>query len=399
MLVCAGASLAQHVTTVDKLPAAVNGFYASRTQTQLPCEVTPAKPALNFGFRFQAGYVLRTSLDLYQGGGKHHWYIVFRVTPEENPGEPVYFLDSIDLPADPQPGLIAVTSGAFFVGQGRYDVKWSLLDDLGRVCRQAWALDARLSGKERSATVLMPASSAGDYSWHPATVAPVVSGKHPRRITILLNAALPVARKDAGTAVSQWGTLLSMLASLLERMRADTVRLVVFNLDQQRELFRQEAFTAREMDRVAHLADGTERWAVDYHVLLKPLGGWDLLSDLESKEMHATAPSDTVIFLGLPQSSAVGMPPGMPEPGRGPRFLYLKYWPAKPVLPPVRTTLKGYGGRRFPGESTLPSLPSRSDQPDPIEESVNHLNGKTFAISSPAMFNKAIVNVERTKGR
>jgi len=72
MLVCAGASLAQHVTTVDKLPAAVNGFYASRTQTQLPCEVTPAKPALNFGFRFQAGYVLRTSLDLYQGGGKHH---------------------------------------------------------------------------------------------------------------------------------------------------------------------------------------------------------------------------------------------------------------------------------------------------------------------------------------
>jgi hypothetical protein len=398
-LFCAGAALAQHATSLDKMPAAVNGFYASRTQIPLPCTVTPAKPALNFGFQFQTGYELRTSLDPYQGG-KHHWDIAFQVTPEENPGQPVYFLDSIDLPANVQSGFIAKTSGTFLVGQGRYDVKWSLLDDLGRVCRQAWTVDARLDGKERSATVLMPPDTAGDYSWRPRGTAAVIPVGHRRHITILLNAAIPINGHDTGSPASQWGTLLSMLASLLERMRADTVRLVVFNLDQQRELFRQDAFTAGEIERVSHAADGREQWAVDYHVLLKPDGGWDLLRDIENKEIHATVPSDEVIFLGLPQSSAEAPPPGMPAPGRAPRFYYLKYRAAKVPASPTQGPASGRGGGagggggRGGGRSVLPGLPSKTDQPDPIEESVRSLKGKTITISSPAAFNKAIENIE-----
>ena len=150
-LLCAGAAPAQHVTTIDKLPAAVNGFFAVRTQTPLPCSVTPTQPALNFGFRFQAGYTLRTSLDPYQNG-KHHWDIAFRVTPEDIPGQPVYFADSIDVPATLRPDFVALASGAFLVGEGRYDVKWNLLDDLGRVCRQEWTLDAvsRHHGRSRN---------------------------------------------------------------------------------------------------------------------------------------------------------------------------------------------------------------------------------------------------------
>ena len=76
LLFCAGTALAQQVTSLDKLPAAVSGFDDGRTHDTQPCTVQLVKPALNFGFRFQTGYVLETSLDPYLGG-RHHWYIVF----------------------------------------------------------------------------------------------------------------------------------------------------------------------------------------------------------------------------------------------------------------------------------------------------------------------------------
>src|ERR1700729_1545545 len=137
ILLCTGtalfwvpAVLAQKVTSLDSLPAEVSAFEDNRSPEPLPCSVHPVKPALNFGFRFQAGYTLETSLDPYLGG-RHHWYIVFRVTPKSSVGQdsgaPVFFLDSIDVPAPRQTGFIAENTGAFQTGQGRYDVRWALL--------------------------------------------------------------------------------------------------------------------------------------------------------------------------------------------------------------------------------------------------------------------------------
>src|SRR6185437_14607171 len=102
---CAGAALfwepvapAQQITTLDQIPAAARAFDDAQSVEPLPCKVHPVKPALNFDFRFQAGYTFETSLDPYLEG-QHHWYIVFRVTPENNAGPPVYFLDSLDVAA------------------------------------------------------------------------------------------------------------------------------------------------------------------------------------------------------------------------------------------------------------------------------------------------------------
>jgi hypothetical protein len=177
-----------------------------------------------------------------------------------------------------------------------------------------------------------------------------------------------------------------------------TVRLVVFNLDQQRELFRQEDFTADEIDRIAHAADGMEQWAVDYHVLLKPLGGWDLLSDLETKEIHATAPSDTVIFLGLPQASPEKMPSDMPGAESAQRFFYLQYRPALWGPDQVLIQNQSYGPARM-RDPIMPSLPSKPELLDPIEESVRRLKGRIILVSSPAGFTKAIDSIEQTKNR
>jgi hypothetical protein len=398
ILFCVGAAFGQQVTTIDKLPSALSGFDDSQSHDVLPCTVQPVKPTLNFGFRFQTGYLIRAALEPYRGSA-HHWYIAFRVTPERAGAKPVFFSDSIDLPPPPQGDSVAEDSGTFFTGEGRYDIKWSLLDDLGRVCRQQWTIDAHLSTAERSVKVAMPPDNAGDFSWRPPSAAEAATKL--RHATVLLNAAVPAIRQ-AEPAASEWQTLLSILSALLERMPGTHVRVIVFNLDQQRELVRKDDFTAADMNQVAHLADDVQRWAVDHRVLSNPSGEWDLLRDLESKEIHAVVPSDAVIFLGLPETSSEKKPPGMPEPVRATRFFYLKYAPVKQMASPFRenpspmdVTDPGRdperGGRA--GLNIAPALPRDADGPDPIEQTVRQLNGKTIVVSSPAGFSKALATI------
>jgi hypothetical protein len=407
ILFCVGAVFGQKVTTIDKLPAAISGFNDGRTYNPLPCTIQPVKPTLNFGFRFQTGYIIRTALEPYRGGA-HHWYIAFRVTREGAGEQPVFFVDSIDLPAPPQGDSVVENSGTFFVGEGRYDIKWSLLDDLGRVCRQQWTIDAHLSMAERSLKVSMPPGTVRDSSWQPPSGAQAATKL--RHVTVLLNAAVPAIRQ-AKPAADEWQTLMSILSALLQRMPGTHVRLIVFNLDQQRELLRKDDFTAADLNLVAHLADDAQRWAIDHRVLSNPSGEWDLLSNLESEEIRATPLPDTVIFLGLPETISENMAPGMPVPVRARRFFYLKYAPVKQMASPFPRDNPSQSGPNVSlqdprslgrtGENIDASysretlaLSGDPDQPDPIEQAVRHLKGKTIAISSPAGFSKALATMD-----
>ena len=58
-------------------------------------------------------------------------------------------------------------------------------------------------------------------------------------------------------------------------MPARSVRLVVFNLDQQKTLLRQDALAPGALGRVAQALNGTELGLVDYHVLQNPHGHMD----------------------------------------------------------------------------------------------------------------------------
>lgn len=391
---------AQTVVDPARLPPEVRGFDPNAVHLPVPCAVDPIQPSLNFGLRFETGYVLSVPLHVYHGSG-HRWSLVFRVMPEG--GRPVYFLDSVEVPAVPQPDAVGAVRGFFLLGEGHYEVKWSLLDDQGRICRKEWTLDAKAPRGEQ---VLMPPGSAGDLSW-----SPIHSGGvgYPRRITVLLNAALPAAPStrrtaanafdEAGVAAGKWATLVNLFRTLLERLPAASVRVVVFNLDQQRELFRQDGFTTDGINRVAHAADGLEQWAVDYRALQNKTAAWDLLANLVTQEIHAAPPSDEVVFLGLPGWTAEKMPADFPGVGnkRMPRFFYLQYrtgqlaghlaggWEA-PMPRNPSAGLRG-GGRMGPSPA--------SDLPDSIDESVRRLKGKTIAVRSPREFDQAIKEMEQ----
>lgn len=382
--ILAGAAAAQTVSDSARLPEA-GVEYGS-----LPCAVEPVKPALNFSFRFQAGYVFRVPFNLYQGGG-HHWQVGFEVTPDSGNRRPVYFTDWMNLPAA-RPEAIGEVRSAFLLGEGRYHVKWSLLDDLGRVCRKEWDVEARAGRNER---VTMPPDTAGDLAWRPAAESEKAGG-YPRRLTVLLNAALPASVHQPE---GRWARLVSMVSALVERLPGTAVRMVVFNLDQQRELFRQDAFTLAGMNQVSHAADGLAQWAVDYHVLQNPGGAWRLLADLVNGETHAADRPDAVVFLGLPWGTPEKIAADFPGAGHddAPRFFYLSARAAArlPEAPTVADGIQSYNrGTRQGAIHRIPAMAPR-DQPDAIEQCLRRLKGKTLGIYTPADFSKAIGEIER----
>ena len=165
--------------------------------------------------------------------------------------------------------------------------------------------------------------------------------------------------------------LLGTLSSLLDRVPVRSMRLVVFNLDQQKELYRQEPFVPEAMGQVARSIGGLELGKVDYRVLRNRGGHLDLLADLVNGELDAKEPADVVLFLG-PQARTVDQVPRdeLERPqGAKPRFFYFQY---RPFLMQQQATLT-----------------------DSITSAVNRLKGRTLIIHTPGEFARAIDQIER----
>jgi hypothetical protein len=371
-LLLASACAAQAIVDSAKFGSIFKNLERQAGEKPLLCEVTPIKPALNFGFRFQAGYVVRVPMSQYSGPG-HGWAMVTRITPEGGGQQPVYLASRVRLPPIPKTKIELEVGGGYLLGEGRYDVNWVMLDDTGRVCSNSWRVDAKLGRHERQVKVAMPRNTVGEFSLRgPSDRKRGADDAAPFRLTVLLHAAplFPFrTRLRAGDRVM----LLGLLSSLLERVPARSVRLVIFNLDQQQTLLRQDAFAPDALDQVAQALNGLELGRVDYHVLQNPLGHVDFLAGLMNLELSAEAPSDVVVFLGPETRYSDKIPQAtLEEPhGAAPQFFFLQF---KPYF---------RGG---------PSLP------DSITLATARVKGKTIVIRTPADFAKAIEQIERRGG-
>jgi hypothetical protein len=157
---------------------------------------------------------------------------------------------------------------------------------------------------------------------------------------------------------------------LLERLPTVSVRMVAFNLDQQKEIYRNNDFTSDSIQQVWHALNRLELNLVDYHTLLNRHGSIDLLADLVSREIHSEQPADAVLVLG-PVARSIDRPErgALEKPtGNAPRFFFFQY---KPMM---RQT---------------------AALPDTLTLTVNSLKGKVMTIRTPAEFAKAIDQLEK----
>jgi hypothetical protein len=426
---------AQFVVPAGELDVVRRNFESRPGDEPLRCDVTPLAPSLNFAFRFQAGYTFHVPQTWYPSSTRG-WLVLTAITPER--GEATYLLARTRLSEALRVGLDFDVRGAYFLGVGRYSVESTLLDGRNRVCRKQWQIVVGPARAIRAIPFALPPDTVRPFTPAVSPDTQHQDSTAPMHLSVLLNAA---AFSTLRTVIRPYdrGVLLGALTALLEHLPATSVRLVVFSLEQQREVFRSESFAPPGVDKAADAIRSLQLATVDVQVLQKPLGHVDFLARLIARERDEPNPADTIVFLGPTSRYGDKIPEGvLPTPAEGsPHFFYLRYEsPHRPVfapaaIPVVPTADPGLGGGStspppplngpapqnaaggphppVPGQNSTAGGPGRvgggggapaatsqaaEGQTDVIAAAVGRMKGKTLTIHTPADLAKAIRRIE-----
>jgi hypothetical protein len=391
ILLCAGTISAQKVAEPEKIADLVKLLEPQPIEQPLQCKAKIVKPTLDFAFRFEAGYSFQMPLNQYSGPD-HSWTVLTEVTPQEVNGSPVYFLDTGVLgELVLQMGSNVGAAGGYRLGEGRYNVRWLLLDDLGRICRKRWRIEVGRKGK----FVAMAPHTVSGLSSSEASAQAYTGPGTPMRITVLLDAAPLQVQPESpsGLRGRERAMLFDGLLGLMERLPTSSVRLIVFNLEQQQEVLRREDFTVTELDDVARALKDLELGSVQLGVLEKPKGHIDLITSLLNAEIRSPSPSDAVVLLGPQERYFDKVPDGALDTPRGnkPRFFSVQFVPPPRwvnAIVPVETA-NGYKGGGI--------TPITIDNFDTITKVVKKLNGKAVQVLTPDQFENAIKDIELSR--
>lgn len=346
----------------------ISPLFDSSASNTLKCALDRWNPALDFAFRFASGYV--TYCQLSQFEGKRVVLVTYiRITPEGKP--PQLFGSRYRVP-EISPEMkqslggnlrklkndIGI-SGAFALGEGTYFVELLLQDEQNRTYRKHWRLHVKTSRSERGvALAIQPLTvqSVDQRSWQ--TVSPQRGGN--LRLTILLDAA-PMNPYQSRLRAWDRAFLLESVYSLLRQTPHQSVHLVAFNLDQQRELFRSDQFDSTAFQDLSRALKETELSSVSVEALKKRNSPGFLVA-LAAREL-AAGRSDAIIFIGpnlhVELKTAEGVLPE--KKANSPPFFYFEYFP--------------WFGAEFP---------------DTIHWLVRAVDGTVFVIHTPAQFDDSI---------
>jgi hypothetical protein len=155
--------------------------------------------------------------------------------------------------------------------------------------------------------------------------------------------------------------LLGSLTSLLQQIPCESVRLVAFNLDQTREVFRQDHFDKAGFQSLAQTLQDFELEGIPTQTPQQPKGWADFLMELGKREAAAQDASDIVIFLGPATYMQNSAPSETFKPlgKRCPQFFYFEYFPL---------------------------WESRAEYTDSIEPFIKVCGGSVFKLQSPYDF-------------
>ena len=358
---------AQVLVDAARIPENLRDMQPEDSTGRLKCRVMPFKPQLNYSFRFQTGYILEVPLDQYTGDG-HSIATLLRVTPENSERDPVYLVSRTRLGMVPPTKAVLELGGGYVVGEGKYRVDMLVSDDSGRTCTQNWKIAAKLNRKEDDVPPGMASGAVDEISlrkWMRSSKTP--GGEQGYKLTVLMDVS-PMMPRRVRLGAFDRVLLLSSLTSLVERLPLRSVRLVLFNLDQQREIYRDESFEPSRFGRVSQALTSLELGTVAYDVIKNRQGHLDLLSEL-IEDSRKPDQSDAVIFIG-PKPWNFDKAPKSALPERlatDPAFFYLQL---RPHVASAALT-------------------------DTIMRAVKHMGGKTFDVYSPGDFAEAIRDVTK----
>jgi len=268
----------------------------------LPCTVTPSKPSLGFDLKFHAGYQVTVPLKELAGAG-NALNIVFRVTADAHPDEPIYFAQHLRVPPieDDAKGD-AYLQGAFDVGEGSYHVDWLMRDHTERVCSSNWDSEAALASKDRPMSLaiapeVIERADVDQFREDPPIQR--ASLDPPLNIKVLVNFA-PQNSLSASLQPLDTTALVSILRTIARDPRIGRFSIVAFNMQEEKVIYRQEGVSRIDFPALGTALHNLNLGTVDLKRLSEKHGDTDFLTGLVRKEMMPDPQDhpDAVVFAG-----------------------------------------------------------------------------------------------------
>ncbi len=274
----------------------------------IPCTVTPQKPELGFDLKFHSGYEVSIPMrDL--NGGNDLLTMIFRVTPDSHPEEPVYFIQKIAVPKlDEHAGGQAVLSGGFLAGEGNYQVDWMMRDRSERVCSAYWSSSATIVPKEREIRLSIAPGAIEETDPEPFREETPVSRDVTASLSVkvLINFA-PQQFLASAMQPMDSAALVSILRNISREPRIGKFSIVAFNMQQQRIVYRQDKADQIDFPALGSSLNSLKLGTVQVSQLNQKHSDTEFLTQLITTEMANDHP-DAVIFAGPKVMMEEGVP-------------------------------------------------------------------------------------------
>ncbi len=274
---------------------------AQDVRNDLPCTVTPAKPTLGFDLRFHTGYEVNVPLKEL-AGLENRLTILFRVIPENQKDNPVYFVQHVRVPSiEEQASGDATLGGGFDLGEGKYHVDWLMRDRSERVCSFYWDSEATLPAKDKQIALEMPAGAVLHAQDEQFTEDPPIerapANGAPLSIKVLVNFA-PQNFDSPALRPMDTVALVSILRRISREPQFGRFSLVAFNIQEQRVLYRQSSSERIDFPALGHALETVKLGTVDMKRLAQKHGDTEFLTDLIKNEMSSPDHPDALVFAG-----------------------------------------------------------------------------------------------------
>jgi len=273
---------------------------AGETRNDLPCSVTPMKPVLGFDLRFHSGYEVSVPLREL-AGSENLLTTLFRVTPQDGSGEPVYFIQRIRVPAIVEDAKgDASLQGSFDLGEGKYKVEWLMRDRSERVCSSSWDIEAVLSAKDKPLEVALApntVATAEPEQFQEEPPVQRVAEDTPLSVKVLINFA-PQRSNAATLQPLDTSALVSILRTISRDPRIGKFSIVAFNLHERRIVYRQENADRIDFPAIGRALESLQLGTIDLQRLSDKHGDTEFLASLIAKEVREGPQPDALIFAG-----------------------------------------------------------------------------------------------------
>ncbi len=333
---------------------------AKEVRKDVPCTVTPVKPALGFDLKFHAGYDVSVPLkDL--AGSDNLLTMVFRVTPDQKPDEATYFSQRWNVPAiDADAGGSATLSGLFDVGEGKYHVDWLMRDRSERICSFNWDADAALPTRDKQIALDIAPSAVQPSETELFRQEPDVT-REAREGALNVKVMVNFAPQDSLSATLQpidTHALVSILRSIAREPRIGKFSIVAFNMQEQRVIYRQDEASQIDFPALGDAIHSLSLGTVDLKRLTQKHGDAEFLAGFISQEIKDEKEEPDAVIITGPKVTVDG---GLPQ-----------------------ESLKQMGDLKFPVFYMNYNLnPQANPWRDAIGVAVKTLKGAEFTISRP----------------